>query len=102
MTDTTIEAVDLAREFSRILSEWCQPEELAEIRRHNLTPEYSGCCASHDFYDANQAMIDAIAALGGEFDPDADVPTETDLPIDAAWAVAKRAGFDAAQVDRFV
>ena len=96
MTVTTIEAVDLAREFSRVLSGWCQPGELAEIRRLNLTPEYASCCASHDFCDANQAMIDAIAALGGEFDAD------TDLPIDAAWAIAKRAGFDVDNPDRFV
>lgn len=89
---TEIGKFDLAREFSRILCEWCAPDELAEIRRLNLTPEYAGLCASHDFYDANQAMIDAIESLGGEYD------TDSDLPIDAAWGIAKQAGFDLAKI----
>jgi len=93
MTTTEISKIDLACEFSRILCEWCTPDELTEIRRRNLTPEYSGgCCASHDFYDANQAMIDAIESLGGEYDVD------SNLPIDAAWRIAKQAGFDVAKI----
>lgn len=92
-TATEISKFDLAREFSRILCEWCTPDEMAEIRQRNLTPEYSGgCCASHDFYDANQAMIDAVESLGGEYD------TDSDLPIDAAWGIAKQAGFDLAKI----
>lgn len=77
----------LAAEFSRILHEWLTADELAEIQRRNSTLEYSGFCASHDFCDPNQAMIDALSIHGLEFD------TELCGLINDAWAISRMSGF---------
>lgn len=100
MTTTTVTPTDLAREFSRILNEWCQPGEMDEIRRRNAercsTPsQFSSCCASHDFYDANQAMLDALESLGLEWQG-SDDPL---YPLmNEAWGIAKAAGFDVEKI----
>ncbi|MCE9555407.1 MAG: hypothetical protein K8T91_18815 [Planctomycetes bacterium] len=44
-------------------------ETIAEINRRNSTPEYHDCCATHDFCDPNQAMVEALRALALEFHP---------------------------------
>lgn len=80
----------LADEFCRILREWLDAEEIAEINRRNRLPEYAGLCASHDFCDPNQAMLDAEATFGIEFDTRFNEDSEV---IDAAWEIAKRRGF---------
>lgn len=51
-----------AQRFDAVLREWLTPAEYAEVLRRNGTPEYSDCCASHDFCDANMAMLDALGA----------------------------------------
>jgi len=86
MTDA-VPADALAAEFFRVLREWLTPEELAEINRRNSTPEYSESCASHDFCDPNQAMADALAAFGMEFDP------SMCEYIYHAWTIARNSGF---------
>lgn len=102
MTTTTVTPTDLAREFSRILNEWCQPGEMAEIRRLNAercsTPsQLSSCCASHDFYDANQAMLDALLeGFGIEWHGTGDDPI--DLVMNEAWGIAKAAGFNVSKI----
>lgn len=82
-----VTADDLASEFCRILRDWLTSDELAEIDRRNSLPEYSGCCASHDFCDPNQAMADALSVFGLAFD------TEMCDLINAAWSIASSNGF---------
>ena len=60
----------LSEEFCRIMNEWLDPSEIREINRRNALPEYTGCCASHDFCDPNQAMADALETFGVELHPD--------------------------------
>src|SRR5688500_6323432 len=79
----------LSEEFCRILNEWLDPSEIREINRRNALPEYTGCCASHDFCDPNQAMADALEVFGIEFHPEL-----CDL-INAAWDLAKGRQFAA-------
>ena len=55
--------------FCRILNEWLEQEQIREINRRNSLPEYSDCCASHDFCDPNQAMADALETFGLDFHP---------------------------------
>lgn len=81
----------LSMEFCRILSKWLEPSEIREINRRNAQPEYAGCCASHDFCDPNQAMIDALEAFGLEFHPEL-----FDL-VDTAWDLANERQFAAAE-----
>jgi hypothetical protein len=80
----------LANEFSWVLNEWLEPKEIAEINRRNALPEYVGLCASGDFCDSNQAMIDAESKLGIELDPRFN---EDVALLNAAWDIAKCSGF---------
>ena len=82
----------LALEFSRVLTEWLGEAKIAQIVLANQTPEYRGCCASHDFCDSNQAMIDAwtnlsIVVIRANSSEHAEV-------INRAWDIAKRHRFD--------
>ena len=63
-------------------------EYIDEVNRRNATPEYDGLCASHDFCDANQVMVDALKDMGREFNQD------LIAAINEAWSIAKNAGFD--------
>jgi hypothetical protein len=83
---------DAAAQFSRILNEWLSPEIIAEINRRNASPEYKGrgCCATHDFCDPNQAMLDAFEFFGIEFDPR--LPEDHEF-CSTTWEIAQRAGF---------
>ena len=65
------------------------PDTIAEVNRRNGLPEYERSCATHDFCDPNQAMIDAMTRFGVEFRPE---PEVLQL-IDDAWSVARERGF---------
>ena len=71
-------------------------EQLREIDKRNASPEYAdGCCASHDFCDANLIMDDAGASLGLEFGEApgcAAAEAEATLWADA-WNLAIEKGF---------
>jgi hypothetical protein len=56
----------LAAEFDRLLRRDLTASDYREVRRLNRTPKYAGdCCASHDFLDANMAMLEALSNLSG-------------------------------------
>ena len=80
---TIIDPEDLASEFCRVLNDWLGADTLQEINRRNALPEYESCCASHDFCDPNQAMLEAMETFGVGFEPD-----QCGL-INAAWDHAR-------------
>lgn len=90
----------LAAKFVEVMQQWADDasvdyltrSDLAEIDRRNSLPEYAGFCASHDFCDPNQAMIDALDSFGLQFDPSDEVVGKL---IDDAWQKSKSAGFAA-------
>lgn len=88
----TIDTRILSELFSEIIREWLTEDELEEIDKRNRTDEYknSNICATHEFCDPNQAMIDAIEALGLEFDTQNE---QQGVAIDAAWEFSKSHGF---------
>jgi len=55
---------DLAKQFDAVLREWLTAEEYEAVIRRNRTEEYRGSCATHDFCDANVAMMEAMLAFG--------------------------------------
>lgn len=58
-----IRAAELGDRFAAILRAWFSPAELAEVRKRNR--HYgANVCASHDFCDANEAMLQAFTELG--------------------------------------
>ena len=94
---TTIEPKELANAFSKIIREWLTEEELAEVRELNAgEPKNVSICHSHDFCDANQAMIDALESLGVEYGSEdfGDGDKGFDI-LNAAWDLAKANGFEA-------
>lgn len=86
----TVEA--LAAEFSRVLREWLSEQQMRAVIQRNATAEYAGCCASHDFCDANMAMLEACANLTGK--------TEHDFGDEALQSVVNRA-WDLAKAKEF-
>jgi aminoglycoside phosphotransferase (APT) family kinase protein len=56
--DETILAV--SKEFQRILKEWMTPEEWQQMIALNLKEKSQFICHSHDFCDANVAMLQAV------------------------------------------
>jgi hypothetical protein len=94
MTD----AQKLADAFVKVVTEWATPAELAEIKRRNAKDaEYGSACATHDFFDANEAMAEAFTEAFGRdpvlrFDPE----ETADVALwNAAWDLAKAQGLTA-------
>lgn len=78
----------LASEFANILRAWLTPAEFVEMQEKNAANIRSNICASHDYCDANEAMLLAWEIVHGrefEFLSDAD-----GREMDEAWNIAKR------------
>lgn len=87
----TSEVDKLAIEFSKVLHSWLTPEEMTEVNIRNDEPRYKDhdCCATHDFCDANMAMVEAMTTLKY----DARDESSADL-WNAAWIQAKANKFN--------
>lgn len=88
----TVEA--LAKAFAKQIREDMPPEELEEANRRNEAYKAKGesFCATHEFIDPNQSMIDAWESLTL-----APIDSERDqvcAVMDAAWGIAKASGFN--------
>jgi len=88
---------ELARSFSVVLRQWLSDTEISRINAANAASGYdASSCASHDYCDANMAMLEAVSSSTG-------IPIDSVDVVDArfcelsneAWAIAKRAGFNA-------
>jgi hypothetical protein len=86
-------AEELASAFSKILWRWLTPAEMEDVIRLNGTAEYANCCATHNYCDPNQAMIDALENFGVYwFDANDE---ELTALINAAWSLARERNFNA-------
>lgn len=73
----------LADEFSVMIRGYMTSEQIREAIRRNEMDEYVHRCATHDFCDPNQAMIDAMSVLGYDYnDLDARI-------VNQAWDIAR-------------
>jgi hypothetical protein len=87
-TPDEIEIINnVAGEFSHILKDWIGTVFIAEVNRRNRRSDYEGCCASHDFCDANMAMLKAFEDITGQ-EYDSDDGYQTSL-MNEAWDLAK-------------
>lgn len=84
------DAETLASEFTIVIREWLTPDQCREIDSRNAAETDAAICHSHDFCDANQAMIDALERFNVELDLQDDA--QRNLMQDA-WNIAKRIGF---------
>jgi hypothetical protein len=84
-------AEELARRFSMELRLMLDSLDMWQVVVSNAAePKDSGVCHSHDFCDANEAMLLAMEHYGIQFDP-AD-QEQADF-TSAAWTTAKKANF---------
>ena len=68
MTTTLPKSDELAQEFIRIIREWLTPEEVNCVVWANLMEPDSRICHTHDYCDANEAMLQACAKFGLDCD----------------------------------
>lgn len=65
------------------------PEQFAEMKRRNASPDYSGgACASHDFIDSADCMVRAFVACGYPEPGMAEIDLSAWNAWDAAWNAA--------------
>ena len=79
-------ASDLAIVFSSILRTTLRNNDLFLVIARNATEPDPAVCHTHDFCDANQAMIDALEALGRPYAYDDDAQ---EALIQEAWDIAR-------------
>lgn len=80
----------IGERFAAVLREWLSPKDFAEMKRLNQTPAFAaGCCASHNYCDANMAMDQARRDILGDVDLDAD-NAEQVAQWNAAWDYARQ------------
>lgn len=81
----------LAREFGSVVQEWLKTADFREMNERNKMEENPSICHSHDFCDANMAMLEAWdRVVRTEYDMN--TQTHDDL-WNAAWTIAKAADF---------
>lgn len=91
-----MQEVSLACVFSEVLKVWLSPDEMREVIARNRAEPNPSICHSHDFCDANMAMLEAWEPAIG---PDIDVHSDEGIALwNAAWSRAKRNDFQ--MVDR--
>lgn len=82
----------IATAFAGVLKRWLSPEAWAEMREANVGADPM-TCASHDYCDANVAMLEAFRAVMGRDHvlDDADPRNDGDCDLwNIAWDIAKR------------
>jgi len=81
----------LAEEFADIIRNELTDDELVLVNERNATNKYEKLsCATHDFIDPNQSMLDAMESLNIEVDLDSDKQIKL---INEAWWMAKESNF---------
>jgi len=92
----------LALEFSRELRDALTPEQMTDVVVLNQTPRFKdhGCCATHNYCDANVVMADAFETVVGR-EPvlpcdgaESDQIDADSALMDEAWTLARAAGFE--------
>lgn len=82
---------DIAREFCQYINWWMSAEDLAEAVKRNKEDPNPNVCHTHDFIDANEAMIAAFQSYGLD-------PLDNIDLCNKAWDLAKAAEFDGSKI----
>ena len=85
----TVTKYQLAIEFSRQLCIALTAEQIDTVIELNGANQNPNICHSHDFCDANQVMLDALAALGLPDDAAFAAPGRLSPLVGSAWQIAK-------------
>ena len=87
MEKQDITAAELGAAFVWVLQDWLTIPEWNDMARLNLTAS-PGVCHSHDYCDANMAMVEAYADLLGVPACDIDLSEPIRYLFNDAWAWA--------------
>jgi hypothetical protein len=90
-----MQAYELAKAFAEEINSQLTAEQVDQINVLNAAETDKNICHSHDFTDANQVMIDAMATLGMEWDNTEEINTLTN----EAWEIAKRNEFSPSLIE---
>lgn len=87
-----IDIEKVSHSFSWYLRNWLTVDQLKEVNRKNETEEYiqNRYCASHEYCDPNEAMIQAMEGNGFKFDTQSE---EQNKVIKEAWNLSKKLKF---------
>jgi len=94
MRDDQVTAI--AEAFSEVMRQWLSRDEFAEMKRLNETdPDYAnGACASHNYCDANMAMMEAFDHVMGHnmipTDADGEISEQDTAIWNEAWELARK------------
>ena len=81
----------LAKEFARLMTEALHPDVFSLVNALNGGRKYEATsCASQEFLDANEVMLEAMSNLGIEFAPENE---ENATLTNEAWQIAKVMNF---------
>ncbi len=81
----------LALEFAAGIRDSLSLEEVDMVNRINAKAATADHCATHDFCDANEVMLEAFQRAFGD-EPALDSDADVDL-INRAWSAARARGF---------
>lgn len=77
----------LAESFASALADTLGPTLFQSMRTRNVQNVGANMCASHDFCDSNQVMLDVFAYVTGR---ELDLESDDDLRVtDEAWTLAR-------------
>lgn len=80
-------AEKIAKKFADVLASWLSSEEIAEFLQRTKDEKDSSICHSHDYCDANMAMLEAFKFYGLNL---VDGKDETFALCNEAWSLAKK------------
>lgn len=85
---------ELAAVFSEKVRGYLTPEQLELVRTKNANETDTRICHSHDYFDANEAMIAALEHFGLDLFSDDEAEQESRMALaNGAWDIAKAGGF---------
>lgn len=99
MNTPSKDAALVAKHFCAVLREWLTAEQMQQIVKANLIEKINGnpnICHTHDYCDANMAMVAAFNRVAGLPDRDetmVDAMLEDTDTFNEAWAIASKADF---------
>lgn len=85
--------IAIANEFSRILREWLTADQMEAINKSNHESNFEGGCASHEYCDPNEAMLEAFEIATGnpwDFDGNESVRNAEMELMNSAWDLAMK------------
>ena len=85
---------NIAEEFRKVIAEWLGEDTRRTIDLVNKIPSNAGTCATHNFCDANAAMLEAFENFGIDPLPEDEAKREEMADLwNRAWDIAKAKGF---------